>query len=584
MNNFLKKTFKSCMEMWDTMSKSTKESEVFFVPFGYLLVIGYLGFYYFNLFVAAPQGYESLTMRFMVAILGIGLILKKYWAHYVKVIIPVYWYFTLIFSLPFFFFFMLFNNPESNIWQINGLVGMVTLTFFVDWRAYIALTAIGTSLAYIAFCILHGVVAFPLSLLGVIGSYSAPIIYLVLFSYRRRQLYKDQLLAEEKAFNAKLMKQSSDLRKALSIKNEFLNNISHEVRTPISGVVNISELLVDNWPQYSEEERYSNMKVVARSGKRLLMLMNNILDLSKFESGKMSISIAPGNLEELIREMVAECSLLYLNNNQSITLELHIQPNLDSNIDMDHERITQVMRNLIGNAIKFTTNGKVKIFLQKQGNYLEVIVRDEGVGVPENELEDIFSSFVQSSRTKNKAGGTGLGLAICKETILAHHGRIWAQNNQSKGSAFHFLLPKPPLALGRQAKQAQGIVDTILVIEDDSTCHTVLSLILKSEGYEIISVYGGMEGLEYLKSKEINKINAVFLDLMMPDMYGMNVLKEIKSNASLSHIPVVIQSASHDINERTKAMELGAASFLKKPYDRKEIAIILKAYRRKLNS
>lgn len=584
MNSFFKKTFKFCREIWDIMSKSTKESEVFFVPFGYLLVIGYLGFYYFNLFVAEPTGYENLTMRFIVAILGIGLIFKKYWIHYVKKIVPIYWYFTLIYSLPFFFFFMLFNNPQSNIWQINGLVGMVTLTFFVDWRGYIALTAIGTSLAYIAFCVTHGVMTSPLSLLGVIGSYSAPIIYLVLFSYRRRQLYKDQLLAEEKAFNAKLLKQSSDLRKALSIKNEFLNNISHEVRTPISGVVNISELLVENWQKYSEEEKYSNMKVVTSSGKRLLMLMHNILDLSKFESGKMSMSITPGNLEELIREMVIECNLLYLNNNQNVILELHIQPNLDSNIDMDYERITQVMRNLIGNAIKFTPTGKVKIFLQKQGNYLEVIVRDEGVGVPENELEEIFSSFVQSSRTKNKAGGTGLGLALCKETILAHNGRIWAQNNQSKGSSFYFLLPRPHLALERQAKEIHGVTDTILVIDDDSTCHAVLSLILKSEGYEIISVYGGTEGLEYLNSKDISKINAVFLDLMMPDMYGMNVLKEIKSNASLSHIPVIIQSASHDINESTKAKELGAASFLKKPYDRKEIAIILKRYRRKSNS
>lgn len=560
--------------VWDSMSKSTKESEVFFIPFGYLLVIGYLGFYYFNLFVAAPEGFESLTMRVFVSILGFGLILKNFWIKYIEKYMPIYWYITLIYSLPFFFFFMLFNNPQSNIWQINGLVGMVTLTFFVDWIAYIVLTLIGVSLAYLIFSMSHSYI--DASLFGVIGSYSAPIIYLVLFSYKRKQLYKEKLLAEEREFNTKLLKQSVDLKKALSIKNEFLNNISHEVRTPISGVVNISDLLVDNWNKYSEEERFENMKIVAQSGKRLLMLMNNILDLSKFESGKMDMNIKNANLAQLVRDMVRECRELYIDGKDSISIKENIQPSLDTNINIDSERITQVLRNLMGNAIKFTKSGTINVCLNKQGDNLEIIVRDEGVGIPEDEVEYIFSSFAQSSRTKNKAGGTGLGLAISKEIVESHNGKIWVVNNQGKGCSFHVLLPKTSQNIDTALSNNKDKKGKILVVDDDHTCHSILSLLLKSEDYEIISVYGGIEGLNYLKSRQ--DIDIIFLDLMMPDMYGLNVLKEIKSNTSLSNIPVVIQSASNDKNECLKAIEMGAVGFLRKPYDRSEVSMIVKQY------
>ncbi|MEQ9116538.1 MAG: hybrid sensor histidine kinase/response regulator [Rickettsiales bacterium] len=570
----MKSLSRNTTNIWEYMIKTTMESEVFFRPFGWLLVIGYLGFYYFNLLVADPQGYENLSMRIIVAILGVGLIFKRSTMRFLQEYMAIYWYITLIFSLPFFFFYMLFHNPESNIWRINGLVGMVTLTFFVDWLGYIVLTIIGTTLSYVIFILFNSSQILPLSLLGVFGSYSAPIIYLVLFSYKRKQLYKEKLLEGEKEFNNKLLEQSVDLKKALSIKTEFLNNISHEVKTPISGVVNISELLVENWKKYSSKERFENVKLISQSGKRLLLLMNDILDLSKFESGKMSISFGQGNLESLVHEMVCECKELYLNKESRVKLETYIQPGLDSNLEMDSERIVQVLRNLLGNAIKFTPTGKVKIFLQKQGENLEVIFRDEGLGVPDDELESIFSSFVQSSRTKNKAGGTGLGLAICKEIIESHKGRIWAVNNHGGGSSFHFLLPKsnnnPQLNINKKAK------GKVLVIDDDNTCHSILSLLLKAEGYEIVSVFGGVEGLDYLKDKKNKEeIDVILLDLMMPDMYGINVLKILKSEATTKNIPVIIHSASHDKNEHSKAISMGAESFIKKPYNRSELLIAL---------
>lgn len=574
----MKKSFSTNFsKIWNFMVKNTKESEIFFRPFGFLLLIGYLGFYYFNSLVAEPEGFESLTLRVIVAVFGIGLIFKKFTMSLLKEYMAVYWYATLIYSLPFFFFYMLFMNPNSNIWQINGLVGMVTLTFFIDWLGYIILTIIGIALAYACYVLFHDSHILPLSLLGVFGSYSAPIIYLVLFSYKRKQLYMNKLLAGEKEYNEKLLEQSISLKKALSIKTEFLNNISHEVKTPISGVLNISELLVDNWNKYSQKERFDNVKLIAQSGQRLLLLMNDILDLSKFESGKMSIKMTEGSLEKLINDMVTECKELYLQNNKQIQLQTSIQPGLNSDLKMDPERIIQVLRNLIGNAIKFTTHGTIRIFLQKQGNNFEVIVRDEAMGIPENELDQIFLPFEQSTRTKNKAGGTGLGLAICKEIIESHNGRIWALNNsQGKGSSFHFLLPTTDVKSTTNINERGAKKGKILVIDDDSTCHSILTLLLKAGNYEMVSAYGGVEGLNYLRNA-INRdsINVILLDLMMPDIYGLNVLKKIKSNANMANIPVIIHSASHDKAEHAKAIEMGAVSFVKKPYNREELLCVL---------
>lgn len=559
------------------MKEDAKDAEGFFNAFGCLLIIGYLGFYIFNLLIATPTGYENFILRIIISSLGLGLILKDFWPESIRKFMPIYWYITLTFSLPFFFFFMQLHNPESNIWQINGLVGLVTLTFFVDWIVFIILAAIGIGLAYVSVHLADNSLNLSSTLIGVFGSYSAPIIYLVLFSRKRRKLYQEKQLSEAKEHNARLQKQAEELEKALAIKSDFLNNISHEVRTPISGVVNLSELLIDNWHEYSDEERYKNMKIISQSGKRLLMVMNSILDLSKFTSGKMSMKMTEGNLENSVREMIAECETLYLHQNKDVVIEANIQEGLDTTVIMDPERIAQVLRNLVGNAVKFTKVGKIKLSLRAQGKNLEVIVDDEGVGIPEDELEEIFNPFVQSSKTKSNAGGTGLGLSICKEIITAHNGKIWAEK-KIIGSSFHFIIPRvknietpvPQVKSKIADKPSQQTKGTALMIDDDELCHNIISMILKNDGYKMISTYSGAEGLEYLH-QHYKEIDFIFLDLMMPHMNGLEVLKKIKSEESLAHIPIIIQSASSNNDDYNKAVELGAIGFFAKPYERKNI-------------
>jgi two-component system sensor histidine kinase ChiS len=250
-------------------------------------------------------------------------------------------------------------------------------------------------------------------------------------------------------------------------------------------------------------------------------------------------------------------------------------------VKIDKDRIAQVIRNLIGNAIKFTKEGTIKCYLQKQGHNIEVIIRDNGVGIPDNELETIFSPFIQSTRTKNNAGGTGLGLSICKEIIMLHQGRIWVTNNQDQGASFHFLIPN---VNNHKNVQNQNIninqinsSKKVLIIDDDQISHSVLGLMLKSNKCIILNAFGGKEGLEMLKDNK-SDIDLILLDLMMPDIYGLNVLQEIKKNSETKKIPVIIQSASHDKTEHERAIKLGASGFIQKPYDRNKFTSLFNKY------
>ncbi|AIL65886.2 hypothetical protein NOVO_07750 [Rickettsiales bacterium Ac37b] len=227
--------------------------------------------------------------------------------------------------------------------------------------------------------------------------------------------------------------------------------------------------------------------------------------------------------------------------------------------------------------------GKVWIFFNFS-KYIHFAIKDEGIGVPENELYTIFEAFVQSTKTKTRAGGTGLGLAICKEIIEAHHGEIWAENNEGSGATFNFVIPIS------QAKQMDGhkiIAENnveiptkpatqttksanILIIDDEEACLMSMELLLFGSGYNLHKAVGGYAGLEYLKEHS-KEIDLILLDLMMPDIYGLNVLTEIKQDPDFAKIPVILQTGSSDNAEIERAFELGIVTYIKKPYQRQNI-------------
>ncbi|MFV9874896.1 MAG: ATP-binding protein [Rickettsiales endosymbiont of Dermacentor nuttalli] len=380
----------------------------------------------------------------------------------------------------------------------------------------------------------------------------------------------------------KVQERTFALEQALTTKTEFLNNISHEIRTPIQGFTNISEGLVKHWNDFDDQRKFELANQVAVNAHRLSSLLNHLLDLSKFQAGKMILDLKPIKLNELIQSSIDECKNLYIKNKQLYFKIVSTQTN--NLIYADIERLQQVMRNLLTNAIKFSPNNTTITILIKDAELFQpdgikiqstqVTVQDEGISIPVNELNNIFLPFTQSSITKTKAGGTGLGLTISKEIIEIHRGKIWAKNNTGCGASIHFIIPNNPIHTSDKLEninnnniQKNNSSSTILIIDDEEACLISMELLLHDTGYNLITAGSGLSGLDYLKHN-YDKVNLILLDLMMPDMYGINVLIEIKQNSYTKNIPVIVQTGIYDQREIEKAFSLGIVSYIKKPYQK----------------
>ncbi len=242
-----------------------------------------------------------------------------------------------------------------------------------------------------------------------------------------------------KALQDEVTSRTLHLQQALQVKQEFLNNISHEIRTPLQGILGISSELYKRWEKIDEKDKKNYVRIISDSGERLMQLMSNVLDLSKLEESKMSFNFRLCDFRLVIDSSIKQMAAL-IESKKKINLEVDFAKNVNTKVKCDKVRMQQVINNLINNSYKYSSSGTVRILVQNKQDNLRVSVLDNGIGIPEDELEDIFKPFVESSKTKTKSGGKGLGLALCKEIIEAHKGKIWAENVE-EGSAIHFEIP-----------------------------------------------------------------------------------------------------------------------------------------------
>jgi len=237
-----------------------------------------------------------------------------------------------------------------------------------------------------------------------------------------------------------LIESMKDAEEANRVKSEFLSNMSHELRTPMHAILAFSRQGAERTDVPRIKEFFNDIHT---SGQRLTKLVNNLLDVSKLEAGKMLLAYEPCNIADALSHSINELESLTLD--KKLNLYTEIEENIPQ-IDMDNEKIIQVIVNLISNSIKYTDAGKniyisIKRAPIEDKDGIAFSIRDEGSGLPEEELEKIFDKFIQGSRTKDGAGGTGLGLAISKEIIKLHKGKIWAENSPKGGAIFTFIIP-----------------------------------------------------------------------------------------------------------------------------------------------
>ena len=533
--------------------------------FGSVMLINFL-LYFFIYDYPHDDWHVALIMRLVAAALCVPLTLKYLLNS------NAYWYIVLTVCLPFFFTFMTLNSGLSPIWLMSSVSAAFFLILLVKLPIFSIILAVGVSLGMLLFKLLMPplVSVSGVTLYDIVTTYIAVVVIGTIFSYGREAARKDR----EDAINAingqlqdKVYQRTEELERALAAKSEFLNNISHEIRTPIQGVSAIAAGLDEHWDEFDEPKRHQLMGMIAFNARRLHNLVGNLLDLAKFSAGKILLDLEELDLRKVAQDLLDECVTLYLQEKQ---VELILSCQGPCRVAADRERIIQVLRNLMINSIKFSpANGQITLAISNDPGMVHIEVTDQGIGIPPGEELLIFQPFVQSSSTKTKAGGTGLGLAICHDIISAHHGRIWATNNPGGGVTFSVTIPTDS-----SSKPSEQLPSTpaanILLIDDEEACLMSMDLLLYGSNYILHKANGGVAGLEFLRTHP-GQIDVILLDLMMPDIYGLNLLADLKHDQSHMHIPVILQSGTSDEAEIKKAFVMGVAGFIRKPYDKPTI-------------
>jgi len=359
--------------------------------------------------------------------------------------------------------------------------------------------------------------------------------------------------------NTELKMQKNQLDEANRLKSTFLSNMSHELRTPLNSVIALSSVLKRKLKTSIPEEEYSYIDVIERNGKQLLELINDVLDLSRIESGRVEIEQADVDIKVLINEMITLIDPQA--REKKISLKSLIKDDLPT-LRSDGNKIRHILQNIISNAVKFTEKGKVEVTAFEKDKYMHVRVSDTGIGIPSDQIASIFDEFRQiDSSTSRKYGGTGLGLSISIRYAHMLGGTIEVESTPGKGSTFTFILPLVPaetkaaenspvirrLSASRGKKavienKAQAKEKTILVVEDSDPAIIQLKDILHEAGFQVLVAHNGREALEQI-AKTLP--DAMILDLMMPDIDGFQVLEAIRANVDTANLPVLVLTAKH---------------------------------------
>jgi signal transduction histidine kinase/CheY-like chemotaxis protein/HAMP domain-containing protein len=368
-----------------------------------------------------------------------------------------------------------------------------------------------------------------------------------------------KIKAEELAFQKEKAEDSTRL------KSQFLASMSHELRTPMNSILGLTELILDK-AQLSVKNK-ERLEVVLKSSKRLMGLINDILDLSKIEAGKMDIREEDFLLEELLEDVSNTISPLALERG----LDFNLKRNCNTRfiVYTDRIRVTQVLINLLGNAIKFTQIGKIELTVSfNQDRMLLFSVSDTGIGISEENKKIIFEEFRQIDGTPSKKySGTGLGLAISKKILDLLGGKIWVASIEGEGSVFSFMIPikyqneKRKISVSSVNSEIlrKNARNPVLVIDDDAEVRYTIGQYLISNGYEVIFAEDGETGVKLALEKQPF---AITLDLLLPKKNGWDILKELKENPATKDIPVILISIVVDKN---MGYELGAFEYFIKP-------------------
>jgi signal transduction histidine kinase/CheY-like chemotaxis protein len=389
--------------------------------------------------------------------------------------------------------------------------------------------------------------------------------------------------------NARLFREIEEKGRQLEIaskhKSQFLANMSHELRTPMNAIIGVTEMLLEDARALGQEDQIEPHERILRAGKHLLALINDILDLSKIEAGKMELHLESFAITPLVEDVVTTIRPLAEKNGNRV--EVDCSADLGT-MRADAMRVRQALLNLASNANKFTERGVITIAVRRRGEdgreWVSVAVSDTGIGLTADQVAKLFEEFTQAdASTTRKYGGTGLGLAISRRFCRMMGGDITVESTPGRGSTFTIRLPAEVQTAeeGEARRAPMPVSDTVppapsarasrrvLVIDDDPTVRELMERFLAKEGFSVVTAANGVEGLR--RAREVHPA-AITLDVMMPDLDGWTVLAALKGDPELADIPVIFVTI---LDERTRGYSLGATDYLVKPIDRERLAQVL---------